>query len=474
MGDTRLVVVGNDVFHLKNCKTFHDFLLRYITTIFGTEWWRDQDKTQGKHRHTLLKWRDLAMKQLTQGRTGLAADVVHNIPFTGALSAYMHLSHNLYLLAHNVELQQTLLARLKNSNPSSFHGAYYETFVAASFIKAGFELNLEKEDDSSTSHCEFTAKFKKTGNSFSVEAKSRYRDVDEAKTTSKLGVRSKLNAALKKHAPHTRVVFIDVNIPEIVTGQAPPAWAMNAIAELREAERLATEEDPRAYVIVTNQPVLFNLNAEAKYSGTGFGEGFKIPDFKNDSQFPSLLDAIDSRDAHIEMWSLLESMQKHSAIPATFDGQFADLAFAPKSPIDPVKIGKEIRVDYEDGSSKIGILEDAVVTNRTTTCIVRLPSGERVISDRPMSDAELAAYNEHPDTFFGAVKRTVRKPRDAIEWFDEMYSVYKDTSKDLLLDWMKDSPNIAAYQTMSQFELARRYCEGMVYSILRRDQQRPK
>jgi hypothetical protein len=61
---------------------------------------------------------------------------IYTMPMTGAAAAYNWLSYNLYLIAHNVKLQERLINRLKN--PEQFWGAYYETFVAAAMIKAGF------------------------------------------------------------------------------------------------------------------------------------------------------------------------------------------------------------------------------------------------------------------------------------------------------------------------------------------------
>jgi hypothetical protein len=43
-------------------------------------------------------------------------------------------------------------------------------------------------------------------------------------------------------------------------------------------------------------------------------EGFQIQDFKIDSTFPSLRAAIDSRDRHIEMHDLIQSMKDHAEI----------------------------------------------------------------------------------------------------------------------------------------------------------------
>ena len=78
---------------------------------------------------------------------------------TGAVAAYLRFAYNLYLVAHNQRIQKRLIERLKDNK--QFHGAYYETYVAATFIKAGFDLWFENEDDGSKRHCEFTATCKR-------------------------------------------------------------------------------------------------------------------------------------------------------------------------------------------------------------------------------------------------------------------------------------------------------------------------
>ena len=60
---------------------------------------------------------------------------------TGAAAAYFTLAYDLYSLAHNVEIQAKLLARLRNCD--GFRGARYEAFVAATLIRAGFAIEFE-------------------------------------------------------------------------------------------------------------------------------------------------------------------------------------------------------------------------------------------------------------------------------------------------------------------------------------------
>src|SRR2546426_11959822 len=128
-------------------------------------------------------------------------------PVTGAVSAYNRLAYNLYLIAHNgKDIQTRLLARLKSKD--NFQGAYYETQVAAWLIRAGFELEFEDEQDTSTTHCEFTAIHVSTGEKYSVEAKTREtRPGGSARTP----VGQQLRRALAKKADHKRLVFIDLN-----------------------------------------------------------------------------------------------------------------------------------------------------------------------------------------------------------------------------------------------------------------------
>ena len=69
--------------------------------------------------------------------------------------AYTALAYDLYTLDHQALLQTKLVKRLKVKE--QFQGARYEIYVSAAFVRAGFEMNLEDENDSTTTHCEFTA-----------------------------------------------------------------------------------------------------------------------------------------------------------------------------------------------------------------------------------------------------------------------------------------------------------------------------
>ena len=200
----RCVAVGDKVFSSPRWKSFHDFLHDYVKSLIENQWANEELKKPQEERHPLLVWYEMTVRHQNQyirepGRIATA-------PMTGAGAAYLGLAYNLYLTAHNVEVQQTLLRRLMKKD--QFYGAYYEAYVVGLLIRAGFDIEFENEADVTTSHCELTATFRKTGKKFSVEAKMRGANKKSA------DIGNQLYAALKKRAEHTRVIFIEVNLPD--------------------------------------------------------------------------------------------------------------------------------------------------------------------------------------------------------------------------------------------------------------------
>jgi hypothetical protein len=120
-------------------------------------------------RHPVMQWYDIycRFQQATIKTPGVAAQAT----VTGIVACYLGLAYNLYLLAHNSELQTRLIDRLKV--PDQFQGAYCELIVANLLIRAGFKLELENEADGTSKHCEFSARSRRTGKKYWVEAKMR-------------------------------------------------------------------------------------------------------------------------------------------------------------------------------------------------------------------------------------------------------------------------------------------------------------
>lgn len=195
-------------------------------------------------------------------------------------------------------------------------------------------------------------------------------------------------------------------------------------------------------------------------------EGFKIQDFKIDTQFTNLREALRSREKHIDMLELIKAMQEYAEIPSTWDGEIPEYAFgAIKDP--RLKIGNGYLIPDGKGTEIIAELVDCIVAaDRRILCVYKLPDGNQVLCYDSFSDEEYAIYKRYPDSFFGKFKKQDNIAKDALDLYDFFYETYKNTSKDKLLEFMKGSKQFEQLTDKSQEELAQIYCEGLVYSAI--------
>jgi hypothetical protein len=240
MGGQQIIAAGDTLYHSPKWKTVPDFLSDYLRTILGGEWGNAEIKKPLSERHPVLQWYN-EYCHFQRSMPG-APDEIKSAPMTGVVYCYLGLAYSLFLLKHNVELQDRLIKRLKD--PANFQGAYYELIVANSLIRAGFELVLENETDRLTKHCEFSAVSKRTRKKYWVEAKMRSVVGVLGKTendgTKKADATSELikhlNAALKKPAADERLIFIDLNT-EPYDGKTTPVWIERAGQKLEAREK---------------------------------------------------------------------------------------------------------------------------------------------------------------------------------------------------------------------------------------------
>jgi SEC-C motif len=116
--DRQMVAVGDTIYHSADWKTFPDFLAHYLKTVLGVEWGNAELKKPLTDRHPIMQWYDVVCRY--QAETIKEKGKVATCAMTGVVACYFGTAYNLYLLKHNVELQQRLVQRLKN--PEQFQG----------------------------------------------------------------------------------------------------------------------------------------------------------------------------------------------------------------------------------------------------------------------------------------------------------------------------------------------------------------
>jgi hypothetical protein len=469
----RIVAVGNRVYFSKDWKTFQDFLRQFLIDTLGREWFQAESEKADSERHPIVGWYHQAIAD--SNRLGTKVGNLLVGPMTGAQRAFINLAYNLYLIAHHAEwghlaqLISSFVDRLKSERADDFVGKLFETYAAAAFLKAGFKLAYENEADGRSSHVEFVATYPRTGAKFSVEVKTRNRSstedgpVDEIK---RLRVGNKLNKALSKSAEHTRVVIIEINVPDLVTNPTTiDGWPKAALHQIRAIEKSRApdgSEKPSAYVIVTNHSFHNNLDA-TNASTQVIATGCRIPDFGVDVPFSRLKDVLDSQARHQEMLALLDSMRTHYEIPSTFDGENPEFAFAPEGTPPRLRFGETYLIPDAGGKEIQARLYEAVVLEQEKTVmgIYETLDGVHMMARTPMTELEMAAWKRHPDTFFGELRPLPQKWTNWLELALFFYNTYKSTSREKLLEWMIDANDIEYLKTLSQADLVILYCERL-------------
>jgi hypothetical protein len=456
--DHRVVAVGRTIHFSKKWKTFHDFLNDYPKIVLGKDWWMSEVGKPPEERHRILTWAVRSYEHAKAHMERKGRDVAQ--PMTGAIGAYVRFAYDLYGLKHAIEVQKLLIDRIKC--PENFPGALYEVRVAAALLRAGFSLQPQDETDRRTTHVEFIATHAASGATYTVEAKRRE------------GVRMKINRqmhrALSKQSDHRRIVFIDTNDGrlELGRGQPNPVALVEAENLLKRYERDPTGKTlPQAYVIATYDPEEHHLDAIDLRSGMLLW-GFHLEDLK--PGLKTLPQQVEMRRRHAPIFALLESMQKHRPIPATFDGEAE--AFSGSSPEARLQVGQRLEVRGPNGTQIEATLESGVVMPewKAASCVVCSDDQQRFIIQIPLTDEELQAHAQHPATFFGVVDRNAGRssPKTGLDWFDFFWETYSRSSKEKLIEFMGHAPDVERLKAMTQEDLATEYCTRMTNSVVQR------
>lgn len=455
----QFVGVGNKV-HFGKWNTFFEFLDNYIKNALDPEWGNAELKKPAEQRHPILQW--YHAMALYRNSVITEPGRIHTAPMTGATASYYGLAYNLYLLEHNVELQRRLIARLKNLD--QFRGAYYESFVAACCILAGFDLELEDEGNPNTTHCEFSAKSKASGKSYSIEAKSR------APNKAHMDVGNQLYAALCKDASHARIVFIDVNVPED-KANSEDKWLGEIVPAVKSREQKMTIKEqpaPPAFVIVTNHPYHYDLEGTGT-SRAAVALGFKIDDFGVTAEFNGLIPAFKAKEKYADLFDLMDAIRRYH-IPSTFDGEIPEFAYGEAE--RRWVIGNQYSLsEFEEGA--VGVLSTGIVVEREKVAQLafHLQDGRNVMMRAPLSDAEVSAYRQHPETFFGVYQKVGKQISDPLSLFEFFHENYKNTPRERMLEFLRAAPNFDELSKLPSEELLLVFCDRHVAAVMARSAQ---
>lgn len=253
----RLVTVGNQFVQFDPNKTYLDFLSYFLKSIIGTDWGNIELKKPHDEQHQIIElYKKVADQQKNQARS---EGRFYALDKSGALNAWYQLAYDLHVLSQNLALNEFVLNRLKNKD--QYQGARYELSVAAVMIRAGFEVGHQDEKGGSTSHFEFTAKDKGTGEIIAVEVKSKHRagvldfDLENGKVDhKKINVKHLLGNVLKKETRYPLIIFTDLNMPPIDVELQNSFWAKEIEKTIRNKEQQYKAGMPANAFIFTNHP----------------------------------------------------------------------------------------------------------------------------------------------------------------------------------------------------------------------------
>lgn len=115
---------------------------------------------------------------------------------------------------------------------------------------------------------------------------------------------------------------------------------------------------PEAYVIITNNPYQYTLESKS-YRSAVVVEGFKISDFRYDSVYNSLREALEARSRHLEIEQFVKSMRVHYEIPSTFDGEIPELEYHQTE--SRLLIGNKYLVPKDDSEVTAELIDGTVL-----------------------------------------------------------------------------------------------------------------
>lgn len=218
LGEITCRIIWNRMFQRPKDEHLHEFIFHAMFWVLGDHWYKAEKEKPEDERHVIVQWEKARFDFL--GRLQEDGHKIGNpvIP-TGQVRELISLAADMYYLQLVNELPKSLVNRLKTMD--GFQGARYEIAVAASLVRAGFEIRWTDSRKATTKIHEFDAFQSYTGETIAIEAKSRRRSGTLHQKGNlpdfenlKIDIFGLYNDAMKQN-PGDRPfgVFIDINLP---------------------------------------------------------------------------------------------------------------------------------------------------------------------------------------------------------------------------------------------------------------------
>jgi hypothetical protein len=255
-----MVSVGSTFYRPREKGTFTNFLFDHGLGRFGDEWLNQQNSLPLDLKHPLfvMHWKAQEFVRRQPVRPEGYVTVKPNGPLSFCATFY----HDFYTVAHNSQIDEYLMGRLRNRD--QFQGAAYEVFVEATCLSAGF--NIIHEKDLTRKNAEFIAVHKQTGQHIAVEAKSRCREGVMGRPGSRqqnpnIRFGGLINNAIQKDPNNPLAIFVDTNMPADRADHfyspisIQPVILSKYISRYIQEVRLASGGvDPYNLLVFTNHP----------------------------------------------------------------------------------------------------------------------------------------------------------------------------------------------------------------------------
>ncbi len=447
LNQARIVAVGNTIYQSTKWRFFSDFLVHFIRHKLGPL----------APSHPVARWFDhLQAKHHASAPNGPVASV-----FGGYIASFFYLAYALYLIAHHDQLPEPLLKRLRNRETAL--PAAYEAFVGAAFAISGFAIKSEETKATGKPQGEFTVTSKLSGKSYSVEAKRKdgWRNPFTESMTPEFShelhqyVWTRFTKAARKKLPNP-IYWIELSIQGLQT-QAQFMLIRDVVqATLRRAEdHLAVDGGPPepAYVFVTNHGHLADdsLTEQAVFAWL---EPFRMPTFPRDGVM-ELEDAMVAHDEHRDATSIIQALQEVKRIPASFDGTPDELITPNGDSLAPPKVGDRLQIVGPDGRTTAGTIQEITAAGKMAWIVLKEDeTNQNVMGQIHLRAEETAAANVYGDAIFG--KTTGGKhidDGDYITLYDWFLGVYKEYSREALLNQVRSHARFSEYEKLDLQQL---------------------